>query len=109
MSRYGQRTELANATLSNWGKASTGIGVVGVYGVATGGTSYSITVSSITYTLLVFTSDANLVVSTGGLFDVLMVGVAVVLGQFEVAGAVAVESLGYKQPKQFIYLRRHTR
>ena len=45
-----------------------------VYGVATGGTSSSITVSSVDYTLLSFTSDDNLVVSTAGLFDVLLVG-----------------------------------
>jgi len=44
------------------------------YGVATGGTSSSITVSSQAYTLLTFTSDDNLVVSTAGLFDVLMFG-----------------------------------
>lgn len=44
------------------------------YGVATGGTSSSITVSSQAYTLLTFTADANLVVSTAGLFDVLMFG-----------------------------------
>ena len=44
------------------------------YGVATGGTSSSITVSTQNYTLLTFTSDDNLVVSTAGLFDVLMFG-----------------------------------
>ena len=44
------------------------------YGVATGGTSSSITVGGESYTLLAFTSDANLTVSTAGLFDVLLVG-----------------------------------
>lgn len=44
------------------------------YGVATGGTSSSITVGGIAYTLLTFTSDSNLVVSSSGLFDVLLVG-----------------------------------
>ena len=44
------------------------------YGVATGGSSSSITVNSINYTLLSFTSDGNLVVSRAGLFDVLMFG-----------------------------------
>ena len=44
------------------------------YGTATGGTSSSITVSSQAYTLLAFTTDANLVVSKAGLFDVLLVG-----------------------------------
>ena len=44
------------------------------YGVATGGSSSSITVNSINYTLLTFTTDSNLVVSTAGLFDVLIFG-----------------------------------
>jgi hypothetical protein len=44
------------------------------YGVATGGSSSSITVSGQNYTLLTFTSDANLVVSQAGLFDVLLIG-----------------------------------
>ena len=44
------------------------------YGTATGGTSSSITVGGIAYTLLTFTSDSNLVVSSSGLFDVLLVG-----------------------------------
>ena len=43
------------------------------YGVATGGTSSSIT-DTVAYTLLTFTSDGNPVVSTAGLFDVLMFG-----------------------------------
>ena len=43
-----------------------------LYGIATGGTSSSITVSGQPYTLLTFTSDGNLVVSQSGLFDVLM-------------------------------------
>lgn len=45
-----------------------------VYGAATGGTSYSVTVNSIAYTLLSFTSDANLVVTSSGLFDFLLIG-----------------------------------
>ena len=45
------------------------------YGVATGGaSSATITVSGISYTMLTFTADANLVVSTSGLFDCLLVG-----------------------------------
>lgn len=44
------------------------------YGTATGGSSSSITVNGINYTLLTFTSDGNLVVSKEGLFDVLLVG-----------------------------------
>ena len=46
----------------------------GGYGVATGGASTAITVAGTAYTLLTFTTDANLVVSTAGLFDVLMFG-----------------------------------
>ena len=46
----------------------------GGYGVATGGASTAITVDGINYTLLTFNSDANLVVSKEGLFDVLLVG-----------------------------------
>ena len=48
---------------------STGSG----YGVATGGTSSSITVSGTAYTLLSITTDTNLVVSRSGLFDVVLV------------------------------------
>jgi len=44
------------------------------YGVATGGSSSSITVSGQNYTLLTFTSDGNLVVSSAGLFDLLLIG-----------------------------------
>jgi hypothetical protein len=44
------------------------LGKVG-YGTATGGASSSITVSGQAYTLLTFTSDTNLVISTAGLFD----------------------------------------
>ena len=42
------------------------------YGVATGGTSSSITVSGVNYTMLKFTTDSNLVVSKAGLFDVMV-------------------------------------
>lgn len=42
------------------------------YGVATGGTSSSITVSGTNYTLLTFTSSGTLTVSKEGLFDVLI-------------------------------------
>ena len=44
------------------------------YGTATGGSSSSVTVGGINYTLLTFTTDGNLVVSKTGLFDVLMFG-----------------------------------
>jgi len=73
VSRYGQRTELANATLSNWGKASTGIGVVAGYGIATGtpSPSGSYTDGGFTWVRIDFTASSTLVVSTAGLFDVL--------------------------------------
>ena len=74
MTRYAQRTLIGQPGLANWGKAAAGgIGVVQGYGVATGGTSTSIT-DTVAYTLLTFTSDDNLVVSTGGLFDICLVG-----------------------------------
>jgi len=50
------------------------LGAGNLYGVATGGTSSSITVSSEVFTLLSFTSDSNLVVSKAGLFDVVLIG-----------------------------------
>ena len=75
MTRYAQRTLIGQPGLANWGKAAAGgIGVVQGYGVATGGTATSISPSGVAYTLLSFTSDDNLVVSTAGLFDVLMFG-----------------------------------
>ena len=49
------------------------------YGVATGGASTAITVAGTAYTLLTFTSDSNLVVTTAGLFDVLLVALLLVL------------------------------
>ena len=74
MSRYGQRTRVGQAVSAFGTAGSAGIGVVQGYGVATGGSSSAITVSSQAYTLLTFTSDTNLVVSTAGLFDVLLIG-----------------------------------
>jgi hypothetical protein len=76
MSRFGQRTLVGdNRAVTGLGKApAAGIGVVQGYGVATGGSSSAITVSSQAYTLLSFTSDDNLVVSADGLFDVYLVG-----------------------------------
>ena len=76
MSRYGQRTLTGNnREISGVGKKPpAGIGVVQGYGVATGGTSSSITVSSESYTLLTFTSDGTLTVATAGLFDCVLIG-----------------------------------
>jgi len=74
VTRYAQRTLIQQGSVANWGKAASSIGVKDGYGVATGGTSYSVTVNSIVYTLLSFTSDSNLVVSSSGLFDILLIG-----------------------------------
>lgn len=74
MARYSGRTLIEQPAVSGWGQpAPTGIGVVDGYGVATGGTSSSITVSGQSYTMLTFTSTATLTVVTAGLFDVFMV------------------------------------
>jgi len=73
-SRFPARTT-SDPSISSWGKpASSGIGVVANYGVATGGTSSTITVGGLSYTLLTFTSDGTLTIVTAGLFDVLLVG-----------------------------------
>ena len=75
MTRYASRTLVAQPSIASWGfPAATGIGAVAGYGVATGGSSSSITVSGNAYTLLTFTSTGTLTVSTAGLFDVLLIG-----------------------------------
>ena len=68
MVAYSTATGLQLYNGSAWVDLSTG------YGEATGGSSSSITVSGVNYTLLSFTSDTNLVVSKAGLFDVLLFG-----------------------------------
>ena len=71
MTRYAQRTLIQQPTVANWGKsAPAGIG----YGVATGGTSTTITVSGQSYTMLTFTGAGTLTVTTAGLFDLLVIG-----------------------------------
>lgn len=71
MTRYAQRTLVQQPSISNWGKsAPAGIG----YGVATGGTSTTITVSGQSYTMLTFTGAGTLTVTTAGLFDLLIIG-----------------------------------
>lgn len=73
-SRFPARTT-SDLSVSSWGKpASAGIGVVAGYGVATGGTSSTITVGGFNYTLLTFTSDGTLTVTTAGLFDYCVIG-----------------------------------
>ena len=68
MVAYSTATSLQVYDGSAWVDLSTG------YGVATGGSSSSITVSGVNYSLLTFTSDSNLVVTKAGLFDILLVG-----------------------------------
>jgi hypothetical protein len=68
MVAYSTATSLQVYNGSAW--VDLGVG----YGVATGGSSSSITVSGVNYSLLTFTSDSNLVVTKAGLFDVLVVG-----------------------------------
>ena len=50
------------------------VGYANTYGVATGGTSSSITVGGVNYTLLTFTADGTLTVTAAGLFDIGAVG-----------------------------------
>ena len=86
MTRYAQRTLIGQPSLANWGQAAAGgIG----YGVATGGDPSSITVSSQAYTLLTFTSDDTLTVTTAGLFDVLLVGAGGTSGYYNYEGGGA--------------------
>ena len=68
--RYGERTR-SGTSISGWTKRSA---AGNAYGVATGGSSSSITDNSVAYTLLSFTTDGTLTVSKAGLFDVLCVG-----------------------------------
>jgi len=67
MVAYSTATQLQVYNGSAWVDLSTG------YGVATGGSSSSITVSSVNYTLLTFTSSSTLTVTKAGLFDVMLV------------------------------------
>jgi hypothetical protein len=68
MVAYSTATSLQVYNGSAWVSLSTG------YGVATGGTATSITVAGTAYTLLNMTADTNFVVSTAGIFDLLIVG-----------------------------------
>ena len=70
LAQYGGGTLVALSASTFTFFPAGGIG----YGTATGGSSSSITVGGKNYTLLQFTSDANLVVTKAGLFDVLMFG-----------------------------------
>ena len=69
-SRFPARTT-SDPSIGSWGKPAAAGGVS--YGVATGGSSSSITVDSINYTLLTFTSTGTLTVSKAGVFDIYLV------------------------------------
>ena len=56
------------------GNTPTIVGQYGAYGVGSGGTATTITAGGSSYNLYTFTSDGNFVVTTAGLFDVLMFG-----------------------------------
>jgi hypothetical protein len=72
MSRYSQRTQTGSPSLSSWGQKVVSGGIT--WGIATGGSSSSITDNSQAYTLLQFTSDGTLTVTKEGTFEFLMVG-----------------------------------
>ena len=67
MVAYSTATSLQVYNGSAWVDLSTG------YGVATGGSSSSITVGGQAYTLLTFTASSTLTVTRSGLFDILLV------------------------------------
>jgi hypothetical protein len=67
MVAYSTATGLQVYDGTNW----TDVGL-GAYGSATGGTSSSITVDGVNYTLLTFTSTGTLTVTKAGVFDVLL-------------------------------------
>jgi len=71
-SRFPARTT-SDPSIVSWGKPATSGGAP-AYGVASGGTSSSMTVGTTTYTRLTFSSDGTLTVSKAGSFDVLLIG-----------------------------------
>jgi hypothetical protein len=71
LAQYGGGTLIAlSASTFTFFPAGGGVN----YGVATGGSSASRTIGGDNYTVLTFATDDNLVVTTEGLFDVLLVG-----------------------------------
>jgi hypothetical protein len=68
MVAYSTATQLQVYNGSAWVGLSTG------YGAATGGTSSSITVGGVAYTLLTFTGSGTLTVTKAGLFDLIILG-----------------------------------
>lgn len=76
MTRYSGRTLIEQPSVTSWGQVpATGIGVVSGYGVATGTPtpSGSYTDGGFNWNRITFTASSSLVVSTAGLFDVLMI------------------------------------
>lgn len=71
MARFGERTR-SGTQITGWTKRPTA--AAAAYGTATGGTSSTITVDGVSYTLLTFTSTGTLTVTKAGVFDVLLVG-----------------------------------
>ena len=67
MVAYSTATSLQVYDGTDWIDLSTG------YGVATGGSSSSITVGGVSYTLLTFLSSSTLTVTKSGLFDIFLV------------------------------------
>jgi hypothetical protein len=70
LAQYGGGTLIALSASTFTFFPAGGIG----YGTATGGTSSSITVGGVNYTLLAFTSTGTLTITKSGLFDVLCIG-----------------------------------
>ena len=80
MVAYSTATALQVYNGSAWVDLSTG------YGVATGGTSSSITVGGVNYTLLTFTATGTLTNTKAGLFDILIYGAGGGGGKGDVTG-----------------------
>ena len=70
-SRFSAKT-IFSPSVSAWGKPAAAGGIT--YGIATGGSSSSITDGGFTYNLLQFTTDGTLTVTKEGTFEFLMVG-----------------------------------
>ena len=63
----------SDPSVASWGVPAV-TGGAPTYGVASGGTSSSMTVGGLSYTRLTFSSDGTLTVSKAGAFDVLLIG-----------------------------------
>jgi hypothetical protein len=90
MTNFGQRTRSGERIATFGKRPAAGVS----YGVATGGTSSSITVGGLAYTLLTFTSSGTLTVTKAGLFDVLLIGGGAGGGNVGSGGSAATGSGG---------------